>query len=110
MITARFIFRSHTIDVPLCDVVARMCCTFRFHATHAMSPGGALVRVSPGEKTDGAFGFERSVMKTSLFDAPDARRLVTAGLNSSPRTGPVCWSTVATTGSAPWPPMITPGL
>ena len=46
--TGRLSLRSHTTDMPLCDVEARMCCTFRFHATHEMSDGGAFA-LAPGE-------------------------------------------------------------
>eukprot|EP00967_Tisochrysis_lutea_P102404 scaffold154105_cov36-Tisochrysis_lutea.AAC.4 len=65
--------------------------------------------LAPGETTRGLRGFVRSVMNTSESEAPEASSSGTAGLNSSPRTGPVCESIVATIGSAP-PATMSAGL
>eukprot|EP00962_Isochrysis_galbana_P054054 scaffold25575_cov118-Isochrysis_galbana.AAC.6 len=108
LMTGFFSFKSHTTLRPLCEVDAMICVTLRFHATHEMSaPGpGDLV---PGDTTRGLRGLVRSVMKTSESEAPDASSSGTAGLNSRPRTGPVCVSIVATIGSAP-PAIMNAGL
>ena len=48
LMTGFLSLRSHTTERPLCEVDARMCVTFRFHATHDMSARGALL-LTPGE-------------------------------------------------------------
>ena len=48
LMTGFLSLRSHTTERPLCEVDARMCVTFRFHATHDMSARGALL-FTPGE-------------------------------------------------------------
>mmetsp|Transcript_11043 Transcript_11043/g.36222 ORF Transcript_11043/g.36222 Transcript_11043/m.36222 type:complete len:381 (+) Transcript_11043:1087-2229(+) len=107
LMTGFLSLRSHTTERPLCDVDARMCVTLRFHATQEMSAPGPG-DFAPGETTRGVDGFVRSVMKTSDSAAPEASSSGTAGLNSSPRTGPEWESIVATTGAS-WRLMSRPG-
>mmetsp|Transcript_46431 Transcript_46431/g.123175 ORF Transcript_46431/g.123175 Transcript_46431/m.123175 type:complete len:262 (+) Transcript_46431:425-1210(+) len=95
--TGRFCRRSHTTEVPVEPVEARMCSTLGFHATLVMSIVGCVAW--PGVYWLGAAGFWRSQMRISDSVEPDARRLGLKMLKSRPRTGPLCFCTLETRAS-----------
>ena len=91
------------MHVPFCELVARMCATWLFHATRVTS-AACLTGVGfsgvggAGTNTLGASGRSSDHTCTPMSAPPVAMRceLSRCGLNCSPLTEPACFVTLAT--------------